>query len=386
MTKEKIMTLDPEGIQERKAQIAEELNAENADLEALNAEIDALEERANGLREAAEKRAAMAKRVAQTGKPVKNVVEEIEMEKKSFAPDTVEYRDAYMKKLMGKDLSAEERTALTSAADVIPTQTMNEIYGRLADNPLYSELNIMRFPGYVQVPYEKTVNNASWVAMGTASTDSADEVDSVSLSMYKLIKTVEITADIAHASIPAFSAWLVDRLAQKMVAAICYGVLQGSGSGQATGIIPELTPEATTVTYNSILSIMAAVPAQYHRDAVFTMSAATFFNKVMTLKDKNDRPLVMQGMTGVDQAPVYTLLGHRVILEESASTNSADSILFGNYRDGYAFNFARDIEITADDSVEFRKGSRVYRGMALCDGKPVIEEAFAVISVAKTSA
>jgi HK97 family phage major capsid protein len=171
-----------------------------------------------------------------------------------------------------------------------------------------------------------------------------------------------------------------------MVAAICYGVLRGTGIGQATGIIPGLTPEATTVTYNSILSIMAAVPAQYHRDAVFTMSAATFFNKVMTLKDKNDRPLVMQGMTGVDQAPVYTLLGHRVILEESASTNSADSILFGNYRDGYAFNFARDIEITADDSVEFRKGSRVYRGMALCDGKPVIEEAFACISVAKTSA
>lgn len=386
MTKEEIMTLDPEGIQERKAQIAEEINAENADLEALNAEIDALEERANGLREAAEKRAAMAKRVAQTGKPVKKVVEENEMEKKSFAPDTVEYRDAYMKKLMGKDLSAEERTALTSATDVIPTQTMNEIYGRLADNPLYNELNIMRFPGFVQVPYEKTVNNASWVPMGTASTDSADEVDSVSLAMYKLVKTVEITADIAHASISAFSAWLVDRLAQKMVASICYGVLQGTGIGQATGIIPGLTPEATTVTYNSILSIMAAVPAQYHRDAVFTMSAATFFNKVMTLKDKNDRPLVMQGMNGVDQAPVYTLLGHRVILEESASTNSADSILFGNYRDGYAFNFARDIEITADDSVEFRKGSRVYRGMALCDGKPVIEEAFAVISVAKTSA
>ena len=206
MTKEEIMALDPEGIQERKAQIAEELNAENADLEALNAEIDALEERANGLREAAEKRAAMAKRVAQTGKPVKNIVEEEEMEQKKFSPDTVEYRDAYMKKLMGKDLSAEERTALTSAADVIPTQTMNEIYGRLADNPLYNELNIMRFPGYVQVPYEKTVNNASWVAMGTASTDSSDEVDSVSLSMYKLIKTVEITADIAHASIPAFSA------------------------------------------------------------------------------------------------------------------------------------------------------------------------------------
>ena len=388
MTREEIMKLDAEGVQERKAQISEELNAENADIEALTAETDALEERAKELKETAEKRAALAQRVAQTGKSIRDKIVEGEgmPEKKSFAPDTVEYRDAWMKKLMGKDITAEERTALTSAADVIPTLTVNEIYGKLAENPLYNELNIMQFPGYVQVPYEKTVNNASWVAMGTASTDSDDEVDSVSLSMYKLIKTIEITADIAHASIAAFSAWLVNRLAQKMVAAICYGVLQGSGSGQATGIIPALTPEANSVTYNSLLAIMAAVPAQYHRDAVFTMSSATFFNKIMTLKDKNDRPLVMQGMTGVDMPPVYTLLGHRVILEEAASTNSADTVLFGNFRDGYAFNFARDIEITADDSVEFRKGSRVYRGMALCDGKPVIEEAFACISVAKTTA
>lgn len=388
MTKEEIKKLDIDGIEERKAQIATEMNEENADLVALSDECDALDERANELKEAAERRAAIAQRVASTGTVVKNkiVEDKIMPEKRAYAPDTVEYRDAWMKKLMGKEISAEERTALTSAADVIPTMTVNEIFGKLADNPLYAELNIMNFPGYVQVPYEKTVNNATWTAVGTASTDSADEVDSVSLSMYKLIKTVEITADIAAASIEAFSSWLVDRLARKLVAAICYGVLQGTGSNQATGIIPALTPEANTVTYNTLLQVMAAVPAQYHRDAVFTMSSATFFGKIMTLKDKNDRPLVMQGMTGVDMPPVYTLLGHRVILEESASTNSADTILFGSFRDGYAFNFARDITIEADDSVEFRKGSRVYRGMALADGKPVIEEAFACISVAKTTA
>ena len=388
MTKEEIMALDANGIQERRAQIAEEIKSENADIDALTAEVDALEERYNNLKAAAEKREAIAKRVASSGKVVKPKIVEDDMggKKERFARDSVEYRDAYMKKLMGKDLSKEERTALTNAADVIPTMTVNAIMGRLADNPLYNELNIMEFPGYVQVPYEKTVNDASWEAMDTASTDSGDEVDSVSLSMYKLIKTIEITADIEHASIEAFESWLVDRLARKLVAAICASVLRGTGVGQATGIIPELTPVSSSVTYNAILSAMAAVPSQYHRNAVFTMSAATFFNKVMTLKDKNDRPLVIQGMTGVDRAPEYALLGHRVILEESASNASADTILFGNFRDGYAFNFARAIEITADDSVAFRKGSRVYRGMALADGKPVITDAFACISVAKTSA
>ena len=388
MTFEEIKALDANGIEERKAAISEEMTAENADLDALTAEVDAIEERTKELKEAAEKRATIAAKVAERNDVIKaNIVEEKTMEeKRTFTPDTVEYRDAYLKNLMGKDLSVEERGALTAAADIIPTELVNRIYGRLEDNPLYSELNITRFPGYVQVPYAKTVNEASWKAIGTASTDSADEVDSVSLSMYKLIKTIEITADIQAASIPVFESWLVDTLARKMIAAICAAVLNGSGSGQPTGVIGGLTPVASTATYDNILAAMAAVPGAYHREAVFVMSSATFFNKIMTLKDDQKRPLVVQGVAGVDRAPMYTLLGHRVILEESADTDSYDNILFGNFREGYTFNFAKDVAIESDGSVEFRKGSVVYRAMALCDGKPVISDAFAVISVASTTA
>ena len=388
MTLEEIKALDADGIKERRAAISEEMTAENADLDALTKEVDALEARANELKEAAEKRAALAAKVVDSNNVVKeNIVEEKTVEeKRTFAPDTVEYRDAYLKKLMGKDLTVEERGALVSAADVIPTEIVNQIYGRFEDNPLYAEMNIMRFPGYVQVPYAKTVNDASWKAMGTASTDSEDEVDSVSLSMYKLIKTVEITADIQAASIPAFQSWLVDTLSRKMIAAICAATLNGTGSGQPTGIIGALTPVAATVTYDNILAAMAAVPGAYHRDAIFVMSSKSFFNKVMTLKDDQKRPLVVQGVAGVDRAPIYTLLGHRVILEDSADGASYDNILFGNFREGYAFNFAKDITIESDNSVEFRKGSTVYRGLALCDGKPVIDDAFAVISVSNATA
>lgn len=388
MTFEEIKALDADGIKERRTAISEEMKAEDADLDALTAEVDALEARTNELKDAAEKRAALAAKVVERNDVIKEsiVEDKIVEEKRTFSPDTVEYRDAYLKKLMGKELSVEERGALTSAADVIPTEIVNQIYGRFEDNPLYAEMNIMRFPGYVQVPYAKTVNDASWKAMGTASTDSEDEVDSVSLSMYKLIKTIEITADIQAASIPAFQSWLVDTLSRKMIAAICAATLNGSGSGQPTGIIGALTPVANSVTYDNILAAMAAVPGAYHRDAIFVMSSATFFNKVMTLKDDQKRPLVVQGVAGVDRAPIYTLLGHRVILEDSADNASYDNLLFGNFREGYAFNFAKDITIESDNSVEFRKGSTVYRGLALCDGKPVIDDAFAVISVSNATA
>ena len=33
-------------------------------------------------------------------------------------------------------------------------------------------------------------------------------------------------------------------------------------------------------------------------------------------------------------------------------------------------NFGKDVEIARDESVGFRSGSTVFRGMALCDGKP----------------
>ena len=388
MTLEEIKILDADGINERKAAISAEMDGEGADLDALTAEVDALEARSNELKEAAEKRAALATKVIARNDVVKEkIVEETKVEeKRTFAPDTVEYRDAYLKNLMGREISVEERGALTSAADVIPTELVNQIYGRLEDNPVYAELNVMRFPGYVQIPYAKTVNDASWVAMGTASTDSEDEVDSISLSMYKLIKTVEITADIQSASIPAFQSWLVNTLARKMIAAIVAAVLNGNGSGKPTGVINGLTPVASSVTYDNILAAMAAVPGQYHRDAVFVMSSDTFFNKVMTLKDDQKRPLVVQGVAGVERAPEYTLLGHRVLLESSVDTASYNNVLFGNFRDGYAFNIAKDVSIEADGSVEFRKGSTVYRAMALADGKPVVQDAFAVISVSSATA
>ena len=374
------MTMDE--IQERMKAINEELKGE-CDIDALTAEFDALEARAAVIKETAEKRSALIRRIASGDEG--SVVERHEekekiMEERKMTPETVEYRDAYMKSLMGKKLTVEERAALTDAADIIPTETLNKIYGKLEENPLIRELDALRIPGYVQVPYAKTVYDASWIAIASASTDSADVVDSIALSAKKLIKTVEITADIQAMAIPAFQDWLVSKLAQKMEAAICAAVMNGAGSTTVPeGILHKVTGQTaiTTVSVAAVADLMGKVAPAYHNDAVFVMTPATFFGKIVPLAEDSNGILVMNGID-------YRLLGHRVILDANAnciakgeSTTASDHILFGSLRKGYVWNYGEGISIEADQSVAFRSGSTVYRAMALCDGAVADEEAFA---------
>lgn len=355
-------------IAERRAAILEEMKADGADLNALEAEIDALENRESELNAAAEKREAMLNKLKSA--PVKGaVVEEKKMDEvRTFGVDTVEYRDAYLKNLMGKTLSAEERTALTSAAAVIPTETVNKIYGLLEENPLIAHLNALHIPGYVQIPVATAVNDASWLAVGTESTDSADVVGSISLAAKKLIKTLEITADIQNMAIPAFQTWLTERLAGKMAKAICAAVISGAGSATVpTGILNGRTADTVAETVAGLAAEMAEVGTAYHNGAVWIMNAATFYGKVLPLAQDSNGIVVNDGIA-------LRLFGHEVVLESSMED---DKFIFGNLTEGYVFNFGADITIEADQSVAFRSGSTVYRAMALCDGAPVDADAFA---------
>ena len=205
--------------------------------------------------------------------------------------------------------------------------------------------------------------------MDTAATDSADVVDSISLTAKKLIKTIEITADIQAMSVPAFQAWLTSKLAQKMEAAICAAVIKGAGTSTVPeGITEGVTPQSdlTEVSVASLAGLMANVGAAYQADAIWIMTPATFFTYVVPLAADSNGVLVMNGIEKM-------LLGHKVILDANADAN----IIFGSLNKGYVFNYGEGISIEADQSVAFRAGSTVYRAMALCDGAVVDADAFA---------
>lgn len=385
--------MESEQLIERRNAIAEELDAPEADLDALEAEVRAINEELEARKNNEAKKAEVRKAIANGEQPVEKIKEFKEvtkMEERIFTPDSVEYRDAYMKNLQGKPMSIEERTALSGASYVIPTETLNKIYGKLEENQLIREIDALYVPGYVSVPTAATVNDASWIAMASASTDSSDAMGTVSLTAKKLIKTIEITADIQAMSIPAFQGWLVNKLAQKMEAAICAAIVNGAGNTtvpQGVGQCGITTSTAIAgATLAKLSAFMGGLKAPYHNGAIWVMSAENFFTYVLPLASDSNGYLVQDGIG-------YRLLGHRVVLDDNvdackfksgstAEAANADHIIFGNFKAGYVFNFGEGIQVEADNSVSFRSGSTVYRAMALCDGAVADKDAFVWTTIA----
>jgi HK97 family phage major capsid protein len=349
------------------AEIAEIVDSLTDNLDELEQLVEDIEGRKAAISAKTEKRAKLIQRLANNnsqsvirtfGKPDKE-------EKRMFTVDSVEYRNAFLKNLQGKDLTAEERAAVTATA-AIPTETANKIWGKMELYPILNAIDVMHIPGNVILPVEGTINAAAVVAMGTAATDGADTLTPVSLGAYKLIKTVEITADVAAMAIPAFENWLVDRLANKLFRLVAALVAAGTGTNEPAGLAT-ITATGTytkaAITYADLLTIIGSLPAEYDPNACFVMSRATFYGNVLNVTTTQKQPVVVAD----PQAPAkYNIFGFPVIIEDGVGTD----IIFGDLKEGYVWNFGKDIEVESDASVAFRTGSVVYRGMALGDGKP----------------
>ena len=356
-------------INTRLAAIQTELETAQGDaLAALETEVDTLMAERQQIQNEVQTRQQLRSNIAAglvTGTTIEeHHEEEPNMENRTFTPETAEYREAYLLNLQGRELNAEQRAAVTASA-AIPTQTMNKIVGRLELAPIINAVDVTYIPSNVVYPVENAVAEASWVAMATAATDSADKLNPVTLGAYKLIKTVEITADVAAMAIDAFENWLVNRLANKLQRAVAAGIMTGSGTSQATGLSSRAADGTYTkaITYTDIMAIIAKLPTEYAAGASFVMSRATFFGNVLNIQDTAKHPIVVADA----QAPAkFNVLGFPVIIEDGAGTD----IYFGDLKEAYKFNFVKAPTVDRDESVAFRSGSTVYRAMALADGKP----------------
>jgi HK97 family phage major capsid protein len=338
------------------------------DLEGRKAEIEAIDAETESRVKAAQAAEELRQEVAEGHDPVVKTFEKTEDRKMTYEINSPEYRDAFLRNLQGKELTAEERTAVVGTA-AIPTQTMNEIVHKLELNPLIAAVDLTQIPGYVTYPAEGTVNNAAWVDMGTAATDAADTLTSITLGAYKLIKTVEITADVDAMSVDAFEAWLVARLVNKIEKALDAGILNGGGStsGECLGIktsksTADYKYTKAAMNWKDLTAIIGALPGQYHNEASFVMPPALFYGEVLGMVDStNNRVVVMD-----PQSPrKYNILGFPAIIDGNAAT---DEVYFGDLK-AYKMNLAKAIEVKKSEEAEFRKGSMVYRAMTLADGK-----------------
>lgn len=295
--------------------------------------------------------------------------------------ETEEYRSAFLKKLQGRKLNEKEERAMTTAAAsggaAIPTTTLNRIEEMLRQtSALYNLVDVLNIPGYLAIPVEDTVNDASWIAEGENSTDSNDKLKSVNFAAYKLIRTISITAEVSKMTVSAFENWIVKKITDRMAMAIENAILNGTGNGQPKGILTENitkleSNEKDKFGYEDICKIMANLKAGYKKGSAFVVNTQTLWNDIATIKI-GDNLVFIPDATGEYSGRIF---GKPVIEDEFIEEGK---ILYGLF-DKYTINWNENINVTSDDSAEFRSGNRVYRGMALVDGKTVNTEAFVIM-------
>lgn len=364
-------------INARLAEIQGEIDAAAGDaLSALEAEVESLTAERQQIMAEIQTRQQLRTNIAAglvTGRTIERQEEDTNMENRNFAIDSAEYREAYLLNLQGRALTDEQRAAV-SASGAIPTQTMNQIVSYFESNPILSRIDLTYIPSNVTYPVEGTNADAAWVAMGTAATDSGDTITTITLAAYKLIKTVEITADVENMAISAFESWLVNALGSKIEKALDAAVFNGTGTNQAKGIITSLSTATGTFTkakakYSDLIAIIASLGTVYARNAVFAMPRKLFYTDVLGIEDQSGNPVCH---ADVESPAKYNILGYPVVLDDNVP---ADNILFGDFK-AYKMNISKAPQVSSDDSVAFRTGSRVYRAMTLADGKLAVDAAF----------
>jgi HK97 family phage major capsid protein len=295
---------------------------------------------------------------------------------------TPEYRNSYLKKLQGKDLTIQEN-ALMTATPAIPQQTQNEILRKVKQYaPLLNEITLLQVEGNVKYVVEGTINDAALHTPGATITASVDTLIEVILTGYEINKLVTISKSVSTMSIDAFENWLTDMLAQSISNKISSYIITGTGTNEPQGIEKAQTWGATnsvtvalaaSLTAANVQALVGLLPGGYDAGAKFTMSKKTLFTDFMPLQDTSKHDLVrLVGDT-------YYIYGYPVLFDERVTFHEA---FLGNLKRAVVGNLPESVNVVS--AFDIKTNSFDYLGSAIFDSKVAIGEA--VVKLIKATA
>ena len=383
-------TMSVEDMEKRAKEINDLIDTDaSADLEALNIELRGIKE----ARENAEMRASAAQTYnfitgMHTGRPSFEATE-------GDIVASPEYRSAFFKRLLGRELNEGETAAWKKAQDekradaystvsevagVIPTQTLNEVISKARDmGGIMSVCRSFNVPSKIAIPVGTPLTAASWHTEGAAVDSVAPSVASITFDGYEIMKVLSISVKVQTMSIAAFESYLVEELSNCVMACIANALVNGTGTSEGTGVLSGISWTANTnaftfsktdgLVYADVVKVVAALKRGYANGARWAMNNATLYSLFYGLVDANKRPIFIADPKA---ETIGKILGFPVVVDDFLP---AETIIFGNFN-YMGYNMPEGITIEASRESSFKKGLIDYRAMAVADCKPIVEEAF----------
>lgn len=308
-----------------------------------------------------------------------------------------EYRSAFFKSLLGRELNGAETRAMNRAMEiekradnyttssntavVLPTATLNEVIAKARkEGGLLARCRAFAMPSNISIPVGTPSSKAIWSTEGKDATADTPQIVEVAFNGYEIIKLFSISAKVKTMSIDAFEAYLVDELNNCVLECLADGIVNGTGTNQGAGL-ETITwtagtnlVETNALAYANFPSAMAMLKRGYHKKAVWAMNSATLYNGAYNIVDTNKRPIFL---ADVQKESIGSILGHEVVIDD----NIADGVIYYGNFDYMGYNLPAGIAVESSTQSSFRSGKVDYRGLAIADCKPIVSEAFVKIAV-----
>ena len=251
----------------------------------------------------------------------------------------MEYRNAFMEFVLRgtaipKELRAGENTLTNDVTSVIPTHLVNQILEKF-DNvgmilPLISKTS---YAAGVEIPTSSVKPVATWVSEGAGSDRQKKTTGKITFAYYKLRCEISMSMEVGTMALATFEAKFVENVAKAMTYAIENAIVNGTGSGQPTGILTAAVPEGQTLTgalsYAKLSEAEGVLPVEYETGAKWCMNKKTFA-KVLGMVDQNGQPIARVNY-GINGAQERTILGRDVVVSPYVADNLAFMFDFADY-------------------------------------------------------
>lgn len=401
-------------IEARLAELRAQLRGEGeVDLDAIDKEITDLEaERAQLMR-----REELATRAAEGLMPGLRTVEnngQKEENKENRSADgfaePAEYRNAWAAAMLGREMSAEQRTvyedtnaqyrAYTHTTEntsvLIPETVVAGIWKRAEEAyPLWADVRKFNVRGTLTMKKHTGINagDAAWYDESTATADEENAFGEISLTGCELAKAVTVSWKLRAMAVAEFIPFIEAEIGERMGVALGNAAYAGKGkpgvgdafkpepNGIKTALLAETgTPQV--VTYTAANGISAAnlrtaiskLHSSYTSQACFYANNVTVWTDLAEIQDGEGRPIFVPDQA--NQGAVGRMFGLPVKVDAAVANGE---VLVGAAGAGYIANINEGMTMHTEEHVKARTTD--YMGYAIVDGDVLDTKAFALVKV-----
>lgn len=292
---------------------------------------------------------------------------------------------AFIKYVANKELTAEERTALTmsNSGAIVPNSIIQDVViGLQGAHGILSAIDLKYTDDSATMTFPYIISSMALqkVAIGGSNSEGEAQWKGLQLTAndFKL-PTIPVSRTLMLAGGVDARAALVELFTELIGAGLSSKIIAtGDNTNDFKSIISTVKAATATstsaITYADILNLKAKVKAPYNQigRASFVMASSTK-DALIGLVDKNGRPLYVESMSaGVPDK----LFGYPVVIDDAMPEIAAQAnvMLFGDLK-AYKARIVRGIEVATYDESKYREQGCVgMQAFVTGDGRLMYED------------